>query len=302
MSKEPIRHHYIPHFISRNFCCDNENHLHYYDKINDEYSVKTTQEIFMEKNLYLDSINSPNERMKIEKDLAKYEGEVAQIINKRFLIDHDIVITPEEDEKLKLFFALMGFRSKNASKKFGENASDESKEFYTMFQENGDLTDLWKRNLGYLVNCRSLRDVLNHPNIDAPFKVFMGRDTVGLTGMYFIVAERRGPLDFVISDAYPTLIQGEITDNFAITMYLIIPLSPNRVLFVAANGVERAPISVSYFKKDFFVKPRQNRETKEITIHVKKLYEKDIKYVNGEVLKNYCEGFACQDLSRIKKY
>ncbi|MDE6214718.1 MAG: DUF4238 domain-containing protein, partial [Lachnospiraceae bacterium] len=32
MNKEPIRHHYIPQFILRNFCFDEENRLYYFNK------------------------------------------------------------------------------------------------------------------------------------------------------------------------------------------------------------------------------------------------------------------------------
>lgn len=32
MNKEPIKHHYIPQFILRNFCFDDGSHLFYYDK------------------------------------------------------------------------------------------------------------------------------------------------------------------------------------------------------------------------------------------------------------------------------
>ena len=53
--------------------------------------------------------------------------------------------------------------------------SRESKTFYKQYQQDGDYIDLWKRNLGYVVNCRTIEEVLKHPHIDDPFKVFFQR-------------------------------------------------------------------------------------------------------------------------------
>ena len=126
----------------------------------------------MSKNLYRDEINNIDAPAKIEKDMARFEGEAARIIADNFLNADEISLTLEEDEKLKLFFAIMAFRSKVTSGKFGRDASDEFIKFYSFYQKNGDLSDFWKRNLGKLVNCRSLREVLNHKEIDNPIKAF----------------------------------------------------------------------------------------------------------------------------------
>lgn len=112
-------------------------------------------------------------------------------IKERFLKENEIAITLEENEKLLLFFALMGFRSKITRNSFGDRASEKSKAFYSYYQKDGNLSDLWKRNLGRLVNCRSLKEILDHKEIDDPIKGFMYRDIVGLYGCYFVVAERR---------------------------------------------------------------------------------------------------------------
>lgn len=55
---EPIRHHYIPQFILRNFCFNDRGDLFYYDKENSKTSVKNTRDIFMVRNLYRDEINN----------------------------------------------------------------------------------------------------------------------------------------------------------------------------------------------------------------------------------------------------
>ena len=77
MNKEPVRHHYIPQFLLRNFCFDDRKHLFYYDKKASETSKRKTQEIFMVKNLYRDDINNSENPTKIESDMARFESEVA---------------------------------------------------------------------------------------------------------------------------------------------------------------------------------------------------------------------------------
>ena len=75
MNKEPIRLHYIPQFILRNFCFNDRGDLFYFDKENSKTTVKSTRDVFMARNLYRDEINSPDEPAKIEKDMARFENE-----------------------------------------------------------------------------------------------------------------------------------------------------------------------------------------------------------------------------------
>ena len=299
MNREPIRHHYIPQFVLRNFCFDDRNYLFYCDKKTLKISKRKTKEIFMVRNLYRDDINSVDNPTKIETDMARFESEAAQIITKRFLSENEISITLDEDEKLKLFFAIMAFRSKFTSNQFGIEATDEFKEFYSLYQENGDLTDFWKRNLGYLVNCRSLEQVLNHKEIDAPIKNYFIRDTMGYSGLYFIAAERRGQTDYIISDVYPTLVYGETDKGMELPMYSIMPISPDRVILLAANGVEGAPRRVAVLSDEILKKPKLNFNKRIIKIHVKKMYEDEVKYINSMLINAAHEGFAFRNRDRV---
>lgn len=299
MNKDPVRHHYIPQFILRNFCFDDKSRLYFYNKKTSKVSIRNTKEIFMIRNLYRDDINNIDNPTKIEKDMARYESEVAQIITERFLNENEISITFDEDEKLKLFFAIMAFRSKITSDNFGIGASDESKTFYSAYQKNGNLSDFWKRNLGNLVNCRSLKEVLSHKGIDKPIKLFFIRDTFGFFGLYFIVAERRGHIDFIISDIYPTLIYGETDAGMELPMYSICPISPDKIILLAANGVEGAPKSVATFSDKFLKKPKLNPNKKIIKISVKKMYENEVKYVNSMLMREAYEGYAFRSEDRV---
>ena len=101
MHPEPIRHHYIPQFILKNFCFE-DRRLYYFDKQTSCVSIKDTRDVFMARNLYRDEINYAADPVKIEKDLAEYEREIAQIIRERFLDGREIFITPQEDAKLKI--------------------------------------------------------------------------------------------------------------------------------------------------------------------------------------------------------
>ena len=297
--QEAIRHHYIPQFILRNFCFDNRGHLFYYSKNFSQISVKDTTGIFMKRNLYRDDINNPDNPTKIEKDMACFENEVSQIIKKGFLNRDEVSITLEEDERLKIFFAIMAFRSKNAGEKFGIQISDESRDFYSKYQSDGNFTDFWKRNLGNLVNCRSLREVMDHVEIDDPIKLFFCRDTFGYFGRYFIIIERRGPIDFVIGDAYPTVISGVMDSGLELQMYSIFPISPDRVLLLADNGVKGAPRNIAVFSNEVLKKPRLNSDRGIITIRVKKVYESEVRYVDSVLEKESHEGFAFRNRERV---
>ena len=297
--QEPIKHHYIPQFILRNFCFDDRGYLLYCSKNSSEISVKKTTEVFMKRNLYRDDINIPDNPTKIEKDMACFEGEISQIIKREFLNGDEASITREEDERLKIFLAIMAFRSENTSERFGAQISNASKDFYSKYQPNEDFTDFWKRNLGNLVNCRSLREVMNHGGIDDPIKLFFCRDVFGYFGRYFIVVERRGPIDFVIGDTYPTVISGVMDSGLELELYSMFPISPDRVLLLAANGMQGAPRNVAMFSNEVLKKPRVNPDGRTITIRVRRVYENEVRYVDSMLMKESHKGFAFRDRERV---
>lgn len=301
--KEPIKHHYIPQFILREFC-DEEGKITYYDLEEQKLIEKKPENIFMKRNLYRDIINNPEDPTKLEKDLAKFENEASTII-KKFLVENaeEVTLSFEEDEKLKIFFAIMSFRSESVKESFREPSSEEFKNLYVPFQEDGDLIDLWKRNLGEIVNCRSVSEIRNNPRIDEPIKIFMMRDTIGLTGLYFIPVERRGNEEFLISDCYPAVIRGATSDGrHRVNLYYVYPISAKRALFLAANGVSSAPFSATGFTKDFFRKPSVSHDRKNITFRLKKIYEPDVRKLNEAMYENSVSGIACRDPQKVHIY
>ena len=294
MNKEPIRHHYIPQFILRNFCFNDNNELYYYEKESQETTIRNTRDVFMEKNLYRDEINHSDNPTKVEKDLARFENEISQIINGRFLNDKEITLTFDEEERLRIFFAIMGFRSKNASNIFSQNASRQDKEFYSHFQGNGNLQDLWKRNLGYIVNCRTVEEILKHEKIDIPIKSFFKRDTVGIFGLYFAVVERKENEDFIIGDVYPVIENGLLDNGIQVPIYSMFPISPSRVILLVSKGAEATPRDVVYLRRCVFTKPKIDIDNMTFTIRVKGLYNEEVRHLNSMVVKNAQEGIAFQ--------
>ena len=290
MSKEYIKNHYIPQFILKNFSFNDTNDITYYDLKTKEIKITKTNNVFEIDNLYKDTINYPELPIQIEKDLSKYESEMAKLINTKFLIDNEIIITKEEEESLKLFLAIMAFRSVHAFEKFSKNLMEESKEFYLKWQPNGDFNDFWKRNLGNLVNCRSIKEVIENKNIDDPIKIFMIRDTQSLLGLYFIVTEIRGKSNYVIGDCYPTEMTGDTPFNPKLHLYSVYPISPTRMIILASNGVEATPQEFILFDKKILRKPFVD-SNKKIHINVKKMYEQDVNNVNNEIIKSSKYGY-----------
>ena len=238
----PIRQHYIPQFILRNFSNDNKT-IKYHDISENKNKTLEIRNVFMEKHLYNDEINYADCPQKIENDLSKYESEVAPII-KRFIENDSFLLTLEESEKLKLFFAIMAFRNKNVKKSI-INYSNETKECFKKYQKDLNYVDFWKRNLGYLVNCRSLSEVLNHNKIDESIKIFMRRDCFGVAGTYFLLFEKRGDTSFIIGDAYPT--DTRVENN--LHCYSYFPISPDRLILLVSSGVEYVQDGILNFSK-----------------------------------------------------
>ena len=288
MKKEPIRHHYIPQFILRNFACDNDKKLVCYcDKESRSISERETCEIFMERNLYRDEINCKDKPVQIEHDLSVYEREVAELVKAKFLDKRKIELTEEEDSAIKLFFAIMSFRNINAKEKFSDEASKEFKDFYKYFQGNEDLEDFWKRNLGHLVKCRSMKEVANHPEIDPPIKLFMQRDTNSLYGKYIIVVEPKEGDGFILGDCYPLTFTG---DYLRLPMYEVAPISPNRAIIFASRGFDNTPRDVLVLRSGVFDLPEINEKGNSVII-TKRLLLDEVQFINREIEKNSYKGF-----------
>jgi hypothetical protein len=241
----------------------------------------------MERNFYRDEINCKDKPVQIEYDLSVYEREVAELIKAKFLDKRKIELTKEEESMLKLFFAIMSFRNIHAKEQFGDRSSKESKDFYKHFQKDENLEDFWKRNLGHLVKCRSMKDVANHPEIDPPIKLFMQRDTNALYGKYIIVVEPKEGDGFILGDCYPLVFTG---DYLRLPLYDVCPISPNRAIIIASRGVDHTPRDVLTLRPGVFDFPEIS-EDGNCTIVTKRLLLEEVQFINREIEKNSHKGF-----------
>lgn len=55
----------------------------------------------MTRNLYSDEINHSDNPTEIETKMSKFENEIAKLISDKFLNDSEIIISKEEEEKLR---------------------------------------------------------------------------------------------------------------------------------------------------------------------------------------------------------
>lgn len=301
MKKEPIRHHYIPQFILKNFCFDDNGNTFYKDVKSNRKSVKQIRDIFMEKNLYRDTINSDNP-VQIEEDFARFESEVARIIKEKFLDLEEFVLTRLENEKLKLFFALMAFRSKSTQELFKKGLSKESKKIYVNWQHNKNFECFWKKNLGKLVKCRSLEDVINNTEIDEPIKVFLTRDTFGFFGKYFCIVEPKSLGEFVLSDCYPVVFSGicahPFGTSFEMGIFDVYTISPNRAILFANVGCQGVPRDILQLRSLVLNEPIV-KDNNEMLFRVKKLYLEEVEFINNMVIEKAKEGFIYKREVRI---
>ena len=281
MKNESYRHHYIPQFIIRNFSQRGDGFVRFYSVKNKTIKNLPTEDVFVYNNLYRDEVNNPNDPVKIENDLAKYEGEIAVLLKEKFYKGSEIKLTFAEEEKLKLFISIMMYRNAQSNKIFSEKAPDIFKEKVFQFMPDGDVNSIWKKNLGHLVNCRSLQEVIDHPDIDDFFRHSIFFTTFGLFGQFLIVAERRGNSEFVLGDSFPYS-----------------PISPERVIILASNLIKETPQSAKVLNEALLRKPTVLKDS--ISISVKKIYESDVDFINSFAFKLAKDGIAFRDEDKIK--
>ena len=299
MNNESYRHHYIPQFIIRNFSARGDGFVRFYSIKNRTIKNLPTEDVFVYNNLYRDEVNNPNNPVKIENDLAKYEGEIAVLLKEKFYKGNEIKLTFAEEEKLKLFISIMMFRNAQSNKIFSDKAPDFFKEKVFQFMPEGDVNSIWKKNLGHLVNCRSLQEVIDHPDIDDFFRHSVFFTTFGLFGQFLIVAERRGSSEFALGDSFPySHVSGASEDGIQIPLFLYFPISPERVIIVANNLIKEAQPSARVLSEALFRKPTISKNS--ISISVKKIYESDVDFINGFAFRLAKDGVAFRDENKIK--
>ena len=281
MKNKPIKHHYIPQFILKNFC-DEEGFLWYKDVKTNTIDNYSSKDIYFENNLYRDEREKKdNDSVEIELALSKYENEISQILSSRFYSEKKFYITLKEQEVIKLFIAIMGFRSKRASEYFKNTNGDLAKDFYHKYQNDEDYDYLWKRNLKEIVKCRSYMEVMVNSNIDDPIKGFMLRDTGGINSFIRVIESENE--EFLLSDALPFMMYGGDANGLELVMYEVFPFSPKRALLIIYTYPQfNIRYKDSILSKGFFEEPVVSDG--KIELYVKTIKDERVKEFNRQLI------------------
>ncbi|MCH5151744.1 MAG: DUF4238 domain-containing protein [Clostridiales bacterium] len=294
-----VRQHYIPQFILKNFCYDqNKERVYFFEAGEEEYSTSYVSNVFMERYLYSNAENN----LEIEESLAKFETDIAPIF-KKLNNDAEISLTVAEDERLRIFLSLLAFRTVGTRDQF-DNMSDNSKEMYGRNSDDTVMKNIWLKNVHLVSQSRSIKDVLSNPEVSNPLKVFFKHE---FSSFYMCILERRGLVDFLISDCYPVVMNGEgVLPNgasFHLPIYYFYPISDSRVIVLVTNNIQEVPRSVSNLDFTKTLKgPKGSSDRTHLLFRPEKLYQQDVEWINEMIIKNAKIGVVVKDLERCSDY
>ena len=314
MANEPIKHHYIPQFILRNFL--NQNGLFYYwDNENKFLAEKSTKKVFMNISMYRsEEINADNP-VEVENNLSRFEQEIAPLF-KRLCQTGEIVLTRNELEKLRIFLSLLSFRSDLRMKQYRNKKFDQSTEDYLkQYKGDKDFELFWKSEINQLAKCRTFDDILKVDGVDSIIKLDFHND---LKGYFMTLVEARGQ-EFIITDVYPTLEIFPISSTINIHLHAIYPISPTRAIVLnhicfRKPLVDRTDLLTSQMVKFSKLKENIIREPRNIysvaprvytpedkfIYSPAKIYENDVSYINMLFLNETRMGLVFRNPDKIK--
>lgn len=311
---EPVRHHYIPQFILRNFCI--EGNLNFWNHKDTKFEKRNTKSVFMVKNLYKDIKNYPDDIMVIEKKFAKLEDDIAKLISEKILNKKIISLTRKENEVLRKFLFLLSFRSENRRNQYLEKKFDVlTKASLKPLVQNNDYIDLWLKEINEILDADSFDTLKDSKILSWEIKTDLQNE---LLGYYMTFVESRGQ-DFILSDIYPTTeiypINFELKAD--ITLHSFFPLTPslililNHVMFREDRKIDdsflNSMITFSNIKGNMLVTPKAQYVSKRAHsdediyhYHLKKIYQRDVEYINKLFLNEVKTGFVCTSYEKIK--
>lgn len=306
---EPIKHHYIPQFILRNF--NFEGNITFWDKKKNKLEKRNSSSIFMVKNLYSDDKNHPTDPQIIEKKFSYLETEVAKIINEKILGKTEIKINRVENELLRKFLFLLSFRAEYRKQQYIDGAFDDStKANLAPFVKDNDYVDLWLRENEEILDSNRYRDTYVNDKIS---KIIRNDLESHLLGYYMTFIEARGQ-DFILGDMYPTSEKYLITMEAGIHMHYFYPLTPNLLLVLNSIHYKKEYKNITPFnffefsrtKDQFVIQPKNIRKNEfkisdedEYIYKVQKIYEDDVKYVNHLIINEASNSIAFANSDRI---
>ena len=292
--KSHVRQHFIPQFILKNFCYDqSKNKVFFFQVGEDEYSSEYVSNVFMEKRLYSTAENP----VEIEESLARFEADIAPIF-KKFTLDSEICLTFAEDERLRIFLSLLAFRAVHTRDQFG-NMSDLSKALYSRSSDGTDMKDVWLKNVHLLSQHRTIKEILADREVSSPLKIFITQE---FSAFYMCLLERRGNVDFHISDCYPVVMYGEAELNgkvINVPVYYFYPLSDSRIIVLVTEHIKDVPKGLSFLDCDKTLKgPKGSSNRAHLLFRPARVYSSEVEWINEMVIKNAQIGVVVKDLDR----
>lgn len=297
--KSHVRQHYIPQFILKNFCHDKSKNEVFFFKVGEsECSSEFVSNVFMEKYLYAKEENP----VEVEESLANFEKETAPLF-KKFCQDPEISLTIAEDESLRLFLSLLAFRAANTRNQFANNMSEGSKALYRGNRGDVDMKDLWLENVHLLSRHRTIKGILDDSGISNYLKIFIITE---FSGFYMCLLERRGNVDFHISDCYPVVMNGE-TEAFGkvvnLPIYYFFPISDSRIIVLVTNQIENVSRGIANLDFEKKLKgPKGSPDRTHMIFRPEKVYFPEVEWMNKMIIENAKEGVVVKDLDRCSKY
>ncbi len=294
--KSHVRQHYIPQFILKNFSYDKDK-VFFFEKGEDEYSTIFVSDIFMEKYLY----SKEEGQLEIEESLARFEADVAPIF-KKINTEDEISLTREEYDHLRVFLYLLTFRTVNTRDQFN-NMSDKYIKLYGATSA-AEMKDFWLKNVHLISQCRCFNDVFANPEINDMIKRLIEHEYFGF---YMCILERKGGIDFHITDCYPAVVNGETdTPNgktLKVPLYYIFPLSDSRVITLVTNHIECVPWDVAYFDcKKTLKRPKDSLDMTHLIFRPSKIGVRDVEWINEMMIRSAIIGTVVKDITKCSQY
>ena len=294
-----VRQHYIPQFILKNFCYDqNKEKVYFFEAGGDEYFSTYVSNVFMERYLYSKDENE----LEIENSLARFERDVAPIF-KKLCYDAEISLTFAENERLRVFLSLLAFRSASTRDQF-DSMSELSREMYGKSSDETNMKNIWLKNVHLVSQSRSIQEVLSNPEVSTPLKVFIKHE---FSSFYMCILECRGTVDFLISDCYPVVMNGEVKllngASFNVPIYYFYPISESRVIVLVALNIQDVPREVANLDYTKTLKgPKGSADRTHLIFRPAKVYLPEVEWINEMIVKNAKIGVVVKDLERCSDW
>ena len=118
--------------------------------------------------------------------------------------------------------------------------------------------------------------------------------------------ERRGNVDFHISDCYPVVMNGEVLLHGKVSnlpIYYFYPISDSRIIVLVTNCIENIPRSVAYLDFDKLLKgPKCSLDRTHLIFRPARVYSSEVEWINEMIIKNATVGTVVKYIERCSNH